>query len=297
MRRSPLIISFIAALLYISCTEEACNCSDPGNLQFYVSFRGEVPFTKAPVPFDQGVVVSVFGYRHKENPLVNPSWPGTPFVAISGSYGQLLPAAQEEFLVPGGVYDFYAISENSPVNDSPVIEKGLSAPLYNGKDYLYAKQTGVTVKENLLVPLVFNHICATIELIVSTEPPSLIHEISGVSMTPPKEGSSLLLSTGKITPANNATEGFLPMEYVKEKAKMIILPTTDQLEIKIRIVLGKTKNSSGSYKEGIIPTPKGGYSSGKRYIYMISLSYDNIRFTGSFIEDWKHEALNNIEVK
>lgn len=262
-----------------------------------VNFRGEVPFTKAPVPFKQGVVVSIFGYLHKENPLQKQSWPGTPFIAVSGSYGQFSPVAQEKLIVPGGVYDFYAISANSPDNESPVFSKGVSAPLCNGKDYLYAKHTGVIVDDDLLVPLVFNHLCATIELKITSDPPSMIHEISVVSLTPPQEGGSLVLSTGKITPATRSLDVFLPMEYVKGRAKMIILPTTDQPKIKIRIVTGEGGNSISNYKEGVIPTPNGGYSSGKRYIYMVLLTYDNIRFTGSSIEDWKHEPINNIELK
>lgn len=307
---NPLVffgIALLMAPLHLSCIKERCCGCDSRSAKdssaLLVSFSGDYKRgeeTKGnSSTFGAGIMTSIFAFSSGENPAVYPSFPGTPIIAVSDIFGNLSSNCSKYLFVPAGVYDFYSVSANSNTLMGIEIERGLSAPLNNGVDYLWSSGTDTKVNTNTNVSLIFSHCAARIVVtfIEGEGVKDLI--IKKVSINAPEEGARMVLSTGEISPAVAVDSVSIPMKINNRRAQEIILPLKSGVSIPFEVEVEASlsgKSVDCQIYKGVIPSPQGGFMAGNAYHFTARVNSTLIAFFGAVTVEWEDKSITNIEV-
>ncbi len=300
-------IALFFTSLHLSCIKErCCGCdsrSAKDSTALLVSFRGDYETgeeTKgSSSAFGAGIMTSIFAFSSGENPAVYPSFPGTPIIAVSDIFGNLSISSSKYLFVPAGVYDFYSVSANSSSLMGIEIERGVSAPLKNGVDYLWSSGRGTKVNTNTNVYLIFSHRAARV-VVTFTEGEGVRDLIiKRVSINAPQEGARMALSTGEISLAERVDIVSIPMKVYNRSAQEIILPLKSGISIPFEVEIKASlsgKSVDSQINRGVIPSPKGGFMAGNSYHFTARVSSTSVVFFGAVTVEWEDKSLTNIEL-
>ncbi|MGL4292259.1 MAG: fimbrillin family protein [Bacteroidales bacterium] len=229
--------------------------------------------TKLTTPFGGGRYVTIYAYFHGD-PVTNP--PVITKYYKSNPKSKLIPVNSPMKLYTGK-YDFYAVSTNSTINQTPSFKNGFStSPLKNGVDYLWAKMENITVKPGKnVVPITFSHQCAQIILNIDESLLTFVFSIDGCTLTVPNDNNKMNLSDGFINTAQTLEKVPMSMKISGQTCKLIVLPYDGRIPIKVVLKLWVNLHWEDKLFTTNIPFIEGGLQPGRTYIYKLIIK-DNI---------------------
>ena len=296
------LLALVLVLQHTSCTPENCaSCKKTikDRTLLCVSFSGDYTPTKSVTAIPAGVQTSIFAYSSGSNPQTQASYPGTPMEAISDVNGNLWICSGNRLFVPPGTYDFYAISTNEPTISGLNIKNGVSNSLANGVDYLWAASKERSVEQNTNVALQFAHMVATVCLTITPDVQTNHFAVKSIKVRLPMSGSSMNISTGKISAARELNTAMTKMSLQENAGTSVILPlvsgTDLPVEICIDATVGKMVLIDKIYR-GSIPAPAKGFEGGFRYKYVASVGVSGITFLNASLEEWNEQTLTTINL-
>jgi hypothetical protein len=308
MKPGKLIwIALLFAPLHLCCIKERCCGCDSHSVKettsLLVSFNGDyergVVAKSSSSAFPAGIMTSIFAFSSGENPAVYPSFPGTPIIAVSDIYGNLSVSSSKYLFVPAGIYDFYSVSANSKSLMGIEIERGISAPLKNGVDYLWSSGRETKVKTNTNVSLVFSHRAARVVVTFIEGDGVRDVLVKNASIYATKEGARMVLSTGEIPPAGKVNSISMPMKVNNRSAEEIILPLQNGIpipfEVEIEASLSGIIVDSKIYR-GLIPSPQGGFMGGNAYHFTAKVNSTSITFFAAVTVEWEDKSITNLDI-
>jgi len=308
LKFSVVIFAFIAT----SCVKErCCSCESPSGKEssmLMVSFGCEFEAIKATKseshPLPHGIKTTIYAYSSGEDPLSRSPYPGTPVTAVSDRSGGLAITDQELLFLPYGEYDFYSVSANCSTMRGVSFTEGLSTPLNNGDDYLWAGRKEVEIKSNTQLILRFRHSQALISITISKGEQADSIGIIRALLYPPQKGGRMRLSTGEIGAAQSTEKQGVSLIRHSDPERVvlnyIILPLAEGIPLMVELETdifywgGKVINES---RVGTLPMPKGGYRAGYRYNYKASVADKELIFNAATVNEWVYEAPFNIEIR
>ncbi len=273
-----------------------CSCSKEERgtrvreTKFYASYNTNYT-TKGENEFPQGNKAFVYCYNSGSLPTYSIPVAGTPKEAVAGVSGNLTTAGS--VILPKGLYDFYAVSLNNTSTPEITFSSGLSQPLVNGKDYLWAKQSSVS--EGSVVSFSFSHRAVGVELRINAGEGVDDINITSVKITPPLPGvnSVMDLQTGVI--GMSTIKGSLtPVSLSGGKYFYIMLPAESlsmDVEVSLNAVIGGTAVTGRRYRATI---PQQMYSGGILYAVNLTVNANTMSFNGSVIQDWTTQTIGDI---
>lgn len=97
------------------------------------------------------------------------------------------------------IYSFYAVSCNS-TSPAPTFTNGLSEPLSNGVDYLWWHAVHQDIASSQInIPITYQHAATQVVVAIAGGENITLNKILSATITPPKPGAIMDLSTGIIT--------------------------------------------------------------------------------------------------
>lgn len=97
------------------------------------------------------------------------------------------------------IYSFYAVSCNS-TSPAPTFTNGLSEPLSNGVDYLWWHAVHQDIASSQVnIPITYQHAATQVVVAIAGGENITLNKILSATITPPKPGAIMDLSTGIIT--------------------------------------------------------------------------------------------------
>lgn len=235
-------------------------------------------YTNDTVPFPAGRYVHLFVYAANTTPQSgSPINFGIYEAKTDGSLSAI--AAQYDFTLAPGIYNFYAIGEyTSPSDKTPPFmysddSEGLMYNLSNGLDYLWWSQENVQITKASpsLVSMVFSHISTMIQLNMYAAPGHTVDTIYQCTISGPSTSSSYLqLADGSINQAITMSGSFtLSNEGNSYYIDFVpFMPADDDLNAYINVQL------DGGYSQWLefdVPVPFFGFEQGNAYIYNVYL--------------------------
>ena len=174
------------------------NPSQKGTLvTFSASVEGR-NITRAMSPMGKGLQSWLCAYLSNTSNIIT----GDPIAEgtyITSSPGVLAGNNGYKMYLSNNIYNFYAVSCNSK-NPAPTFTNGISAPLSNGVDYLWWHATHQDVTNSQInIPITYQHAATQIVVALSGGANITLNKIISASITPPKPGAVMDLSTGIIT--------------------------------------------------------------------------------------------------
>jgi len=249
--------------------------------------------------FPAGVQTSIFAYASGSNPQIQSSYPGTPVEASSDMYGNLSICSGGRLFVPRGLYDFYAISTNSPTISGLTIKNGVSNSLVNCVDYLWASSKDRSVENNTNVILQFVHMMTIISLTIESDNYADNIVVKSIKVRLPLPGSSMNISIGKISSAKVLDTAMTSMVLKENAGSCIMLPLVYGIDLPVEITIDATVGGvtikDKRYKASI-PAPEGGFEGGFRYKYTASAGVTQIAFHNAVLEEWDEQTLTTINL-
>lgn len=186
-----------------------------------------------------------------------------------------------------GTYNFYATGASRVnYNQGPTINQstGLSTSLSNGIDYLWWKEENVEIdSDNSEISILFQHICAKIELEMEAVSGHTIDSINQVSVILGDQSQSVLsLNTGVVKPATSLNTSYGQIATIDDfDADLYMLPlqTKDCLIATISATIDD-KDQKFIFK---IPPPVGDFfESNIKYEYEIILGEYLTKASGAY---------------
>ena len=279
----------LGVLLLLSCSKEE-NELKVRETKFYASYNTNYS-TKGENEFPLGNKAKIYCYNSGSTLSVSFPLAGTPKLATAGSSGNLTPSGS--VVLPKGLYDFYAVSDNSSLSPEIDFESGYSQVLTNGKDYLWAKQANVN--DGAIVSFSFSHRATGIEIKVSEGDGVEDLSITSVRITPPKPGvtSTMNLQTG-IIGYSSEKNPLTSIPLHNGKYFWIILPAemfAMEVEVTVNATIGGTAFTEKIYRATV---PQQTFTGGILYSLNLSVNANYMSFTGSVIQDWTTQTISDI---
>lgn len=265
------------------------NSSDNGNTQenagALVSFSASLEnraITRAMSPMSKGVLCQILAFKTEDNKLATPLADGQ---YVTSSIGKLTGVKGYKMYLPDGVYNMYALSNNSSVTP-PAISNGMTSPLQNGVDYLWWEniEQDITTSQ-IQVPIVFKHVAAQVVIDISAGESMRVDSLVSASILPSAPGGTLDLQFGIISPATTYTTTPFKMGRNGLRAQAIVLPinTTSPMTLNLELMVNG-ESASRNYTAGI-PVP-GKLAGGFSYVFSAIINGNSISFPEVSIKDW-----------
>ncbi len=281
------ILALCAFFTIVSCISRETYTSNE-SVSFLARYN-HLP-TKATI-FPVGNKVKIFAYKAGDSPSTANMTPGTPLEATSTGGGVLNPS--NPLYLPKGSYDFYSVSKNSSNAEGISFTSGVSEPLNNGTDYLWAKHA--SVNEGGVVTFNYFHKATAIEIEIKEGSGVSSVTVNYIKITPskPQAQTVMELSTGEITPST-ATDVLSIMNHSGNKGSIIMLPLITKnidIEISINALIGGVSVENKIYTATL---PSQAYSGGTLYTISLSVTATSLTFSGTQIEDWTTQSISGI---
>lgn len=302
-----MVFSVGALPIFTSCIKERCaGCGaapqyDSAGLMVSFSYNYDYVsgFTKSTGSMDEGIRASVFAFSSGDNPERYPSFPGTPVVAVSDNFGNLTLRKGEYLFVPEGFYDFYSISENRAGELGIKIASGVSSPLVNGTDYLWASFKNSYIAVNTNICFIFRHCSAQIKIdFTEGDGVSDLHLLR-VALAPAAKGGRMILSSGIISSADRVEDVFQEMLLSGSSAQFTMLPLKSGTEIPVEVDLrAKFDGVNPEFRKCkvLIPSPAGGFRGGSSYNFKAVVYAGGLELGEAVVLDWNIESTVNINM-
>lgn len=267
---------------------EPSNGSDNGNNEqkALITFHATVEsrnLTRSMSPMPEGVASLMFAF---ESPINNLNEPNEEGLYVTSTAGVMTGANNYKMYLPNGIYTFYAVSNNT-YSTPPQFIDGVSHPLINGVDYLWAnnKLQDVT-SQQVNIPLTFFHSATQVVFKVSSSPNLTLNKLVSATITPSKPGGKMMLFNGDITPATAYDATPVNMGINGTTAQYIMLPLQTDSPMKLVLtVLANSETTPRTYSVDV-PIPNGELKSGDSYLFSAILDENSVSFAEVNIINW-----------
>lgn len=302
-----MVVILVVPIIFTSCVKERCTgCgSDPQSessglmVSFSCNYDLLAGFTKSTGSMGEGIRASVFAFSCGDNPEYYPSFPGTPVLTVSDNFGNLSMNKGEYLFVPEGYYDFYSISENKETGLGITVASGVSSPLDNGIDYLWASFKNSYIAVNTNICFKFRHCSSRLKIDFSEGEGVKDLQIVRVALAPPLRGGRMTLSSGVINRAERVKEVFEEMTVSGLLAQFTMLPLISGVNIPIEVDLrAKFDGINSEYRKCkvVIPSPTDGFSGGSAYLFRAKVYAQGLELGEAVVLDWNNEPPLNINL-
>lgn len=252
---------------------------------FHASVESLNMATKAMSPISANTKVMIYAYHGSTDNATSTS------AVARGSYtsqqtGTLTGDGGYKMMLSNGVFDFYAVSVNTP-DLPPVFSNGVSSALSNGVDYLWWNVDNYDVAAaQVTVPIVLNHSATQVSFEIESGTGIYVGSIASATITVPKPGATMDLSTGVIPPATeyDSAPASMGINGLKLQYTMLPLKTDEPMQLVLNLYL----NGEPDVKQYsvAVPVPEGGLKAGNSYLFRAVIEADNVSFPEVGISDW-----------
>lgn len=297
------LVMFASSMLFLSgCTKSIVNIelgNDPngssptdnggssgstqGNL---VSFNASVEsrnMTRSLTPMQKGVANLLFAFKSPFETLDDPTEEG---LYVTTSVGIMTGVQDYKMYLPSGVYTFYAVSNNT--YSTPVqFTDGISHPLINGVDYLWAnnKLQDITSRQ-VNIPIIYLHSATQVVFDITNDPSLKLNKLVSATITPSAPGARMQLINGDITPVTSYSTTPANMGINKFRTQYIMLPLETDAPMKLVLnVLVNDETTPRVYSVDV-PVPDGKLAGGSSYVFSAILGENTVSFADVNIARW-----------
>lgn len=214
---------------------------------------------------------------------------GTPLAHgayISATPGQLQGLDGYKMYLPAGVYDFYAVSDNTAYTP-PTFAGGRSEPLRNETDYLWWRGVRQDVTSTQAgVPIVFLHCAAQVVFEVAAGAGTGTAELVLAHLYPPAPGARMDLSTGTIPPATTYAATVSKMVVSGGTAQYILLPVQAAAPLVVSFDVRIDGQTTPRTYQVSVPLPDGQLKAGNSYRFKAVIRGNEVVFPSVSVTNW-----------
>ena len=252
-------------------------------VSFNASIEGRNLLTRAMSPMEKGIQNRVFAFKH---PTTNTrEAPIAEGLYVTSSPGVLIGTDGYKMFLDGGVYNFYAVSDNFSTIP-PKFQNGISEPLFNGIDYLWWHSPEQDViSEQIQVPIVYLHAATQVVFELSSDETVQLDKLLSATITGPEPGATMNLGTGVIPPTSTYDSpdkmgvNGLVCQYI-----MLPLETNNPMSLTLE-VLFKGGTAPRTYTVDV-PVPDGALKAGNSYLFSAVIGDTSVEFPSVSIKHW-----------
>lgn len=250
---------------------------------FDASVENRNLLTRAISPMEKGIQNRLFAFKYpsastRETPVAEGLY-------ITTSPGVLIGTDGYKMVLDGGVYNFYAVSDNYSTIP-PKFQNGISEPLFNGIDYLWWHSTQQDVSsEQIQIPIVYLHAATQVVFELSSDENIKLDKLLSATITAPEPGATMNLGTGVIAPASTydvpdkmGING-LVCQYI-----MLPLETNNPMSLTLEVQVNG-ESSSRTYTVDV-PVPNGALKAGNSYLFSAIIGDTSVEFPSVSIKNW-----------
>lgn len=264
--------------------------SDNGNpnkdntlITFSASVEGR-NISRAMSPMSKGLQSWLAAYQSSATNIIN-SAPVAEGDYTTSSPGILTGIQGYKMYLSNNIYDFYAVSCNSTA-PAPIFRNGISAPLSNGVDYLWwhALHQDVTSSQ-VSIPITYQHAATQVVIAIAGGENITLNKIISATITPPKPGAFMDLSTGLIS-SETSYDKATSMGINDFTLQYIMLPvkSSDPMTLTLEILVNG-ENTPRTYVSSITP-PNSLLSAGNSYLFRAIINENVVSFANVSIKEW-----------
>lgn len=300
-KTTVLVISAFFLLFLSGCTKSIINIdlgnnpnggsSDTegasGNTQEnLVSFHASIEsrnMTRALSPMQKGIASLLLAFKSPYESLNEPTEEG---IYVTTSVGIMTGVRNYKMYLPNGTYTFYAVSNNT-YSAPPQFIDGVSHPLVNGVDYLWANNKLQDVAtQQVNIPIIYLHSATQVVFDISAEPSLKLTKLVSATITPSAAGGTMQLVNGDITPATTYDKTSTNMGINKFLTQYIMLPLKTNVPMQLVLnVLVNSETTPRTYSVDV-PVPNGELKGGNSYVFSAILGENTVSFSDVNIARW-----------
>lgn len=204
---------------------------------------------------------------------------------ITSSPGVLTGNNGYKMYLSNNIYSFYAVSCNSK-NPAPTFTNGISEALSNGVDYLWWHAVHQDIASSQInVPITYQHAATQVVVAIAGGENITLNKIISATITPPKPGAIMDLSTGIISsevilanPVNMGINDFT-VQYI-----MLPVKSTSPLTLKLELMVNG-ESFSRTYTTPLAP-PDNLLSAGNSYLFRAVINENSVSFANVSVKEW-----------
>lgn len=183
------------------------------------------------------------------------------------------------------IYSFYAVSCNS-TSPAPTFTNGLSEPLSNGVDYLWWHAVHQDIASSQVnIPITYQHAATQVVVAIAGGENITLNKILSATITPPKPGAIMDLSTGIIT-SEVSYDKAADMGINDFTVQYIMLPVKSSSPMTLTLELMVNGESfSRTYTTPLTP-PNNLLSAGNSYLFRAVINENSISFANVSVKEW-----------
>ena len=258
---------------------------DGTNLVGFHATLESMNMTRSMSPISANTLVTIFAY-HGATDNATSTAPMARGNYIAQQAGMLTGVSNYKMYLSNGLFDFYAVSTNSSAR-MPTFSNGVSGALQNGVDYLWWECADYEVSgSQVTVPIVLNHSATQVSFEIDSGDGMYVQDIVSATITVPKPGAKMDLSTGVIPPATeyDANPAAMGINGLKLQYTMLPLQTDQPMKLVLKIHANGEPDVK-SY-EVDVPVPDGELAAGNSYLFRAVIEADNVSFPQVGVSDW-----------
>lgn len=252
-------------------------------ITFSASVEGR-NITRAMSPMRKGLQSWLAVYPASTPNIIN----GAPVASgnyVTSSPGVLAGVQGYKMYLSNSTYDFYAVSCNSS-SPAPTFTNGRSEPLSNGVDYLWwnALRQDVTTSQ-VNIPISYQHVATQIVIALAAGENITLNKIVSATITPPKPGAIMDLSTGIISSETTYAPA-VPMGVTGFTVQYTMLPVKSSEPMTLTLELMVNGESTSRLYSSPFNPPNNIFAAGNSYVYRAIIDENSIAFPSVSVKEW-----------
>lgn len=263
------------------------NDSNPAKDNALITFSAAVEgrnITRSMSPMNSGLQSWLSAYQSGTTSIIT----GAPIAEgnyVTSSPGMLTGIRGYKMYLSNGIYNFYAVSCNA-TSPTPTFTNGVSVPLSNGVDYLWwhALQQDITTSQ-ISIPITYQHVATQVVISVVGGENIILNKIVSATITPPKPGAIMDLSTGIISSEISYTNA-VAMGITDFTLQYIMLPVKSSSPMTVRLeLMVNGENFSRTYITPLTP-PNNALAAGNSYLFRAVINENSVSFPSVSVKEW-----------
>ena len=266
---------------------EEGNNDNPDKKDALITFSASVEgrnITRAMSPMGKGLQSWLCAYTANTSNNIT----GAPVAQgnyVTSSPGVLTGNLGYKMYLSNAIYSFYAVSCNS-TSPAPTFTNGLSEPLSNGVDYLWWHAVHQDIASSQVnIPITYQHAATQVVVAIAGGENITLNKILSATITPPKPGAIMDLSTGIIT-SEVSYDKAADMGINDFTVQYIMLPVKSSSPMTLTLELMVNGESfSRTYTTPLTP-PNNLLSAGNSYLFRAVINENSISFANVSVKEW-----------
>lgn len=262
-------------------TDNNTGNTKPALVTFHATIEGR-NMTRSLSPMPKGVASLLFAYKSPITSLDEASAEG---LYVTTSAGILTGANGYRMYLPNGIYSFYAVSNNSYSTPAQFTD-GISHPLINGVDYLWAnnKLQDITAQQ-VSLPILYMHAATQVVFDVSDGQGLKLNQLVSSTITPSAPGARMSLIDGNIPPATSySTPVNMGINGFRAQYTLLPLKTSIPMQLVLKVLVNN-ETTARTYTLQV-PVPDEELKAGNSYRFSAVIDDNSISFSEVNIVSW-----------